>query len=120
MTVELIGAIAVLLGAIGLFLDANFIVYVFFGSTLLGSAAAFILDSLGGTTIQPAHLLLGFLAIKLLSSRDVRIGVARSIAMGQPGFWLVLTTCYAAVGAYVMPRLFRAETFTFAVRAQAE
>ena len=72
MTVEPIGFITLILGLIGLFLDARFLVCVFFGATLLGAAGAVILDSLGGTNIQPAHLLLGFVAIRLLGRRDIR------------------------------------------------
>jgi hypothetical protein len=120
MTVELIGGIALVFGLIGLFVDQSFIVYVFFGSTLLGAAAAFILDSLGGTTIQPAHMLLGFLTIKLMTSRDIRAGALRAISFGTPGFWLAVTVAYATIGAYMMPRLFLGQTYTFAVRAQGE
>jgi hypothetical protein len=118
MRVEIIGGIALVLGIIGLIAPPSFIVYVFFGSTLLGAAAAIILDSLGGTTIQPAHLLLGFLTIKLLTSRDVRLGMVRAIAIGSPGFWLLLTVCYATITAYALPRLFMGQTLTFAVRAE--
>ena len=120
MTVELIGVIALVAGLIGIFVDQSFIVYVFFGSTLLGAAAAIILDSLGGTTIQPAHLLLGFLTMKLLTSRDVREGALCAISFGSAGFWLVVTVGYATIGAYLMPRLFFGQTYTFAVRAQGE
>lgn len=119
MTVELIGAIAVLFGLIGLSAKPSFIVYVFFASTLLGAAGALILDAVGGTTIQPAHLLLGFLTIKLLASRDIRDGARRAIAFGSPGFWLLVTTCYSTITAYLMPRLFMGETLAFAVRAQS-
>jgi hypothetical protein len=118
MSVELIGAIAFVLGLTGLFVEQSFLVYVFLGSTLLGAAAALILDSLGGTTIQPAHLLLGFLTVKLLASRANRVGALKAMTFGSPGFWLLLTTLYATITAYVMPRLFQGQTFAFAVRAQ--
>jgi hypothetical protein len=118
MSVELIGAIAFVVGFIGLFVGQSFLVYVFLGSTLLGAAAALILDSLGGTTIQPAHLLLGFLTVKLLASRENRAGAVKAMSLGSPGFWLLVTTIYATMTAYVMPRLFQGQTFAFAVRAQ--
>ena len=118
MSVELIGVITFIFGLIGLFVGPNFIVYAFFGSTLLGAAAALILDSLGGTTIQPAHLLLGFLAVKLLGARDARLGSLKAITFGSPGFWLLATTVYATISAYVMPRLFMGQTMAFVVRAQ--
>ena len=97
MSVELIGAIAFVVGFIGLFVGQNFLVYVFLGSTLLGAAAALILDSLGGTTIQPAHLLLGFLTVKLLASRENRAGAVKAMSLGSPGFWLLVTTKIAVL-----------------------
>ncbi|NOJ47686.1 hypothetical protein [Bradyrhizobium archetypum] len=118
MTVELIGAIALVVGLIGLFARPSFIVYAFFGSTLLGAAAAFILTSLGGATIQPAHLLLGFLAVKLLADRDIRIGALQAVYPGSPGFWLLVTVGYSTITAYLMPRLFQGQTLAYAVRAQ--
>ena len=116
MTVELIGAITLICGLIGLFLEPPFIVYIFFASTLLGAAGAIILDSLGGTNIQPAHLLLGFLALKLMSSQNIRSGALRSVAVGSPGFWLLTTMIYSTISAFLMPRLFSGQTFTYAVR----
>jgi hypothetical protein len=120
MTVEPIGVIALLVGMIGLFVEQSFIVYAFFASTLLGAAAALILDSFGGATIQPAHFLLGFLTVKLLGSRDVRAGALRAVAIGSPGFWLVVTVGYATITAYLLPRFFYGQTFAFTVRAQGE
>jgi len=120
MSIELIGVVALVLGVIGYFAKPNFIVYAFFGTTLLGAAAAIILTGLGGTTIQPSHLLLGFLGVKLLASRDTRLAALRAMSRGSPGFWLVITAGYAAIGAYMMPRLFLGQTMAFAVRAQAE
>src|SRR5450631_1766358 len=106
MTIEPIGAIAFIFGLLSLYLEPTFIVYVFFASTLLGAAGALILDAVGGTTIQPAHLLLGFLVVKLMGNRDIREGALRGVAIGQPGFWLLLTMLYSTLSAFVMPRLF--------------
>jgi hypothetical protein len=120
MSVELIGVVALGFGLVGLFVRPSFMVYVFYAATLLGAAAALILTFLGGTTIQPAHLLLGFLTMKLLGSRDVRASMLRIIAFGSPGFWLIITTGYAALSSYALPRLFEGQTFAFAVRAHGE
>jgi hypothetical protein len=117
MTIEPIGAIAFIFGLLSLYLEPTFIVYVFFASTLLGAAGALILDAVGGTTIQPAHLLLGFLVVKLMGNRDIREGALRGVAIGQPGFWLLLTMLYSTLSAFVMPRLFAGQTLAFAVRA---
>ena len=119
MTVEIIGVIALLVGLISLARPTQFIIFVFTSTMLLGSAAAFILDSLGGTSISPAHLLLGFLAIKLLSDEQMARQAMDRLAFPQPGFWLLLTTLYAIVSAYVMPRLFMGQTFTFGARTGA-
>lgn len=118
MTVELIGVVALLLGIVGLFLPAAFLVYVFLISTLLGAAAATVLTSLGGTNISPAHLLLGFLTVRLLSEPSVRHQALRGILFGRPGFWLVLTGLYCVISAYFLPRIFVGETFTYTVRSQ--
>jgi len=120
MTVEPIGWVTLIVGLLGLYLERSFMVYAFFASTLLGAAAALIVYDLGGTTIQPAHLLLGFLSIKLISSRDIREGALRSINFGQPGFWLLLTVVYGAITAYLLPRFFFGETMTFIVRMRGE
>jgi hypothetical protein len=118
MTIELIGAITLAFGIAGLFLAPSFIVYVFFGSTLLGAAGALILTSLGETNIQPAHLLLGFLAMTLMARPEIRDGAVRSVALGRPGFWLLVTMIYGAITAYLMPRFFAGDTLTFPVRIQ--
>jgi hypothetical protein len=120
MSVEPIGLLALLVGIIGLFVEDSFIVYAFLASTLLGAAAAVILTALGGATIQPAHLLLGFLTVKLMRSPDVRTGALRAVRLGSPGFWLLITAIYTAITAYLLPRLFLGQTFAFTVRAQGE
>jgi hypothetical protein len=117
MTVEPIGIAILLIGLMSLFLEPAFIVSVFVCSTLLGSAAAIVLDSLGGTNIQPAHILLGFLAIRLLSDRKIAACAMHGITIGWPGFWLILTALFTLVSAYLMPRLFAGETFVFPVRS---
>lgn len=119
MTIEPIGLIALALGIISLFFGPAFIVYVFVASTLLGSAGAIILDFIGGTNIQPAHLLLGFLVFKLSTSQAVTQRASEGLAIGRPGFWLLLTALYSLLSAYAMPRIFAGETFVFAVRAQS-
>jgi hypothetical protein len=117
MTVEYIGLVALLVGLISLYRDQPFIVYFFFCSTLLGSAAAFVMDSLGGTNISPSHLLLGFLAIRLLSDSNVVQAGIRQLSIGQSGFWLFVTLVYSIAGAYALPRLFAGTTLVYPVRA---
>jgi hypothetical protein len=118
MTLEYVGIVALLIGMLGLSREPPFIVYFFFCSTLLGSAAAFVLDSLGGTNISPAHLLLGFLTLRLAIDNRLSEKFAQEISFGRPGFWLFLTVVYSVIGAYSLPRLLAGDTSIFAVRAE--
>jgi hypothetical protein len=118
MTLELIGIITLLVGLVGLFREISFIVYFFFSSTLLGSAAAIILDSLGGINISPGHLLLGFLTLSLLRDKRSLRAVSGEISIGRPGFWLLLTVIYSTIGAFFLPRLLMGQTLVYAVRAE--
>jgi hypothetical protein len=116
MSVELIGIITLAVGLLSLAYDSAFIVYAFVCSTLLGSAAAFVLESLGGTNISPSHLLLGFLAFNLMRNGTYLNASVQSLKFGRTGFWLLLTVFYAVISAYVMPRIFQGQTAVFPVR----
>jgi hypothetical protein len=118
MSIELIGVITIVVGLISIFRNPSFIIYVFVFSTLLGAAAGLILDSLGGASVSPAHLLLGFVVYRLMNDREIARGAIDSIKPGRPGFWLAVTVFYALVTAFIFPRLFAGETFVFPVRAQ--
>jgi hypothetical protein len=119
MTLESVGVVALLIGVISLFSQPSVIVYFFFCSTLLGSAAAFVLDSLGGTNISPAHLLLGFLSLRLLTDKEISAKAVQELSIGRPAFWLLVTVIYSIIGAYCLPRLLAGDTFIFALRAQS-
>lgn len=116
MTVEIIGLVALLVGLLSLSFQPQFIIYAFMSTMLLGSAAAFILESLGGTSISPSHLLLGFLAIKLFTDENMVKRAVEGLSFPQPGFWLLVTVLYSTLTAYMMPRLFAGQTFIFPVR----
>jgi hypothetical protein len=118
MTVELIGILTIAFGLIGLFRPASFMVRLFLASTLLGSSAAIIMEAVGGTNISPAHLLLGFLAFRLLGDEGTTDAAVKGVSFGSPGFWLLLTVAYSILSAYFMPRLFAGQTIIFAVRNQ--
>jgi hypothetical protein len=119
MTIELIGIMAIVFGLISLVRPASFIVRLFLASTLLGSSAAIIMEAVGGTNISPAHLLLGFMAYRIMSERGNAGGALKSVSFRSPGFWLLLTVVYSIFSAYFMPRLFAGQTFTFAVRNES-
>ena len=115
MQIEAIGAIAFAFGLIGLPAGQRFAVPVFFVSTLLSAAAALILTSLGGANIQPAHLLLGFLAVTVLASRTSLHRAGAALVFPKPGFWLLLTAVYATLSAFFLPRIFAGTTYVFAI-----
>jgi hypothetical protein len=116
MTVEVIGFISLAVAFIGLFFGPWFIVTAFFLATLLGSAAAFILESVGDLSISPAYFLLGLVALKLLPDKAILQQTIRAVAPGRPGFWLLLAVVYGLASAYFMPRLFAGQTWVFPVR----
>jgi hypothetical protein len=118
MTIEFVGIFSLLIGVISLYCGQSFIIYMFFCATLLGAAAAFVLTDLGGTNISPAHLLLGFLTVRLLRTPQISRNAIQGLAPGHPGFWLLLTVIYSSFAAYLMPRIFAGQTMIFAVRAQ--
>ncbi len=119
MTIQAIGILTFIVGLVGLFRPPQFMVIVFLCSTLLGASAALVLDSLGGTSISPSHLLLGFLIFRLLGDEHVRKIALQSISTGRPGFWLLATVIFSIVFAYFMPRLFAGQTLVFPVRADS-
>jgi hypothetical protein len=116
MTVETVGIITLAVALIGMFRPPSFIVTAFFFTTLLGSAAAFILESVGGLNISPAHFLLGIVAFKLLIDKTISQRIVRAIMPGHPGFWLLLAVVYGLTSAYFMPRIFAGQTSVFPVR----
>ncbi len=115
MQVEPIGLLTIALGFLGWIAGPTFAAYVFFSSTLLSAAAAILLTSLGQANIQPAHLLLGFLALAALVRRDTVRLVGRSLAFPNEGFWLLLTAIYAALSAIFLPRILAGTTYVFAI-----
>ena len=66
MTIEPIGFLVLLLGLALVYYGSRFAITALCISTLLGAAAAFQLPALGGSSIQPSHLLLFFVTIGVL------------------------------------------------------
>jgi hypothetical protein len=112
---EVIGVITIILGYLGLLVGPWFAIGLFFASTLLGAAAAIILDNFGGANIQPAHLLLGFIAVSIFTRRDALRLTVRSLSFPNEGFWLLLTGIYAVLSALFLPRLLAGSTYVFAI-----
>ncbi len=72
--------------------------------SLLGGSAALVLTSLGGSTVQPAVLALGFLAVRSLTPDKHRPGQITG-ALAQLAF-LAIFVIYGALGAMILPRIF--------------
>jgi hypothetical protein len=118
MTIELIGIISLTLGMVSVFCPPSFVVNLFLYSMLLGASAASILEALGGASLPPAHLLLGFLTFRLLRDNVIFRNIVQGFAFGRPGFWLLLTMIYCTATAYILPRLFAGQTLVVPVRAE--
>jgi hypothetical protein len=119
MTIEIIGLIAAILGILGLVAGPAFLVFIFITSTLLGASAAVVLDSLGGASISPAHLLLGFVVVCLLSHPAILRRAVGGLAFPKAGFWLLVTAGYGICTAIFLPRVFAGLTYVFPVRSDA-
>ena len=115
MQIEAIGAITIIFGLIGWIAGQRFAVPVFFASTLLSAAAAFILPAIGGANIQPAHLLLGFLAVAAMTARASLRRAGAALVFPNAGFWLLLTAIYATLSAVFLPRIFASAIYVYAI-----
>jgi hypothetical protein len=115
MNIEIFGIVTLAAGLVFLMRPMSFAMPVFFVATLLGAAAAITLPSMGSANIPPAHLLLGFLALNLIRSRDGFSRAAKEWIFPRPGFWLLLTTIYVVFSAVFMPRLFAGLTYVYSV-----
>jgi hypothetical protein len=115
MQIEGIGVVALVLGLIGWVVGQRFAVPVFFVSTLLSAAAALLLPGLGGANIQPAHLLLGFLALATMVSNASLRRAGTALVFPNAGFWLLLTAVYATLSAFFLPRILAGTTYVFAI-----
>jgi hypothetical protein len=103
MSLEPIGVVTLIVGLATLRFGARMAIYAFVPATLLGAAGAILLGASG--TIQPAHLLLGFVAPIALSQRRSYAIAKRSLTFPNEGFWLAALACCAVVGAIFLPRL---------------
>jgi hypothetical protein len=116
MIIEAIGIAAIFIGIIGLLTQPAFLVYVFFLSLLLGSAAAIQLPSLGNSTILPPHLILGFLAVQCFAQKSNLLSLGKVFSFPRAGFWLLLAVLYGLMSAVFFPRLFSGYTYVFTIR----
>jgi hypothetical protein len=115
MQIEPLALIMVGIGLVGWLAGPSFLIGAFFISTLLGAAAAVTLTSLGSANIQPAYLMLGFVALYALVQRRVRAAAFASLAFPKEGFWLAATALYAVMSAAFLPRIFAGLTYVYTI-----
>ena len=115
MSVEVVGLITLVIGVVSLLVGADFAVRAFIPLTLLGSAAAVLLG--GSGNVQPAHLMLGFLALAVFARPEHLLPVVRSVTFPREGFWYLAFAAYAVAGAFLLPRVFAGATGVNAIGA---
>jgi hypothetical protein len=113
VTIEPIGYIVLVLGALSLLNGARFAIVTLCLLTLFGAAAALKAPSLGGGSIQPSHLLvLFFVATALLRPVETQAALA-SITYPSPGFWFAVYILFSALSAFFLPRIFAGATLVY-------
>jgi hypothetical protein len=102
MSIEPIGLLTIIIGLICLKLGYRTMAWTVVVASLFGTAAAILI---GSANIQPAHLLLGFLAATTLSRSREKAGAVDALRFPKPGFWLLCLVLYGIFTGIVMPRL---------------
>lgn len=116
MSIEAVGLVTMLIGLIALWRGPDFAIAALVPLTLLGAAGAMLLG--GSGTIQPAHLMLGFLAATSWGRLDTTMLRERLRFPGE-GFWLLAFTVVSIGGAALLPRLLARGTDINAVGSTA-
>ena len=97
-----IGLITFLVGLYALASGPRGPVMALIFATLLGSAAAVLI---GSANIQPAHLMLGFVAIGIYIRKREAREAFRALSITQPGFWLAFAIAYGVMGGMFLTRI---------------
>jgi hypothetical protein len=113
MSIEPIGFITILLGFALVYHGARFAITALCLSTLLGAAAAFQLPALGGSSIQPSHLILAFVALGVILRPREKQAMIESLAYPGPGFWFAAYVLFSVVSAFFLPRIFAGATLVY-------
>ncbi len=103
MSIELIGLITLALGGAAILWSSAAAFTVMLCASLLMSAAAVFI---GTSNIQPGHLSIGLFLAAIAIRKGGLTAMMKTLSPSQPGFWLVLCFLWAAMSAFVMPRLF--------------
>ncbi|KPF41894.1 hypothetical protein ACSV9I_08745 [Rhizobium sp. G187] len=106
MSLEIIGLLTILLGAVGVYLGPRWSAAILAMSLLFGAAAAIQLPALGGNSVQPSHLLLLFLFISVAVRPAHLHASLASLAHPGPGYWFAAYIMFSVATAYFLPRIF--------------
>jgi len=114
MQPTIFGFIVVLVGLVSLFRPIHWAFALAVVCTEFGGAAAINVPALGGSSIQPSHLALGFLVLRLLLER--RVGVGGWVTAIEDNLFLFAFGLYTAITAFILPRLFQGEISVIPLR----
>jgi hypothetical protein len=107
MSIEPIGLLTIAVGLLCLLLGYLATSATFVVAALFGASAAILI---GSANIQPAHLLLAFVAPTVLTRRREAASAINAVTLPKPGFWLMCLVIYGVVSAILMPRLLAGST----------
>jgi len=81
---------------------------------LLDGSAGLILTSLGGSSIPPGRIMLGFLLLSCFSLVKEDAGLFRQAIVDNG--WMVIFCIYSFIGAFLLPRIFQQSMEVFPLR----
>ena len=113
MSIEPIGFLILLVGVLSMLNGARFAIAALCLSTLLGAAAALQLPALGGSSIQPSHLLVLFLVMTALLRPVQTQATLSTLAYPGPGFWFACYILFSVVSSFFLPRIFAGATLVY-------
>lgn len=115
MIPTLIGAATILLGAwLLLRRSVMALMCAVLALSLLDGSAALILTSLGGSSIPPGRIMLGFLLVSCFSLVKEDAALFREAIVKN--VWLVIFCLYSFIGAFLLPRIFQQSMDVFPLR----
>lgn len=115
MTIEPIGLLALIAGALMLARGPGLGIHLLLVAAILGSAAAIKLPAVGNASIPPSHVLLLFYVLAVLNLRGGLASVLGVLRFPSPGFWLLLFVAYGVVTAIFLPRVFAGQTDVYGI-----
>lgn len=115
MTPTLIGVATILLGGWLLLRRSPMaLLCAVLALSLLDGSAALILTSLGGSSIPPGRIMLGFLVLSCFTLIKEDAALFRQAIVDN--VWLVIFCIYSFIGAFLLPRIFRQSMEVFPLR----